>query len=257
MTQAIDDLQKKVKTAQFELDQVLKNGGDTFKSRKHLQLVQKELHDAQAADRKLSENEQADTQAALSRKAAAMIGEQANTLNAEFSGLLDIQKPKAELHHSLALNILTARSALATAKDKKKVNREALSELQERRSAIVSKKQALIDKRTQDTSRDDTQDASTLALFDLDLQRLDLLIEEEKTASVIDTSFEQNILSNAEMMLTRAVQEERIRCMIEITSRLEIALIAAASQLASMGIPASRRYKPSQVLRSAAQMGVF
>ena len=257
MNQSISDLRQQVKITQFELDQELKNGGDTFEHRKHLRLAQEKLQEAEEADRKSSENEQASVQAALNEKAVCIITEQVNALNAEFDGLLAVQKPEVILPPSLALNVLTASDALASAKNKGASLNVAVSKLQKRRNTIETKKQELIEKRALDHTRDDEQDASTLALFDLDIKRLDSLIEEEKAASVIDTTSEQNALSGAEMMFSQAIKEERIRCLNEITSRLEIALIAAASQLTSMGVPASRRYKPSQALKSAAQAGVL
>ncbi len=257
MNQTIADLQKQVQITQFELDNILKSGGDTFEARKNLKTAQEKLQAAEKSDRELFESEQASVQAALNKKADDIISKKVNELNAELDELLAVQKPEVILPPSLALNVLTARDALTTAKNKGASLNAAVSKLQKRRATIETKKQELIDKRALDHTRDDEQDASTLALYDLDIQRLDSLIEEEKSKNVVNTTAEQNILSNAETMLNRAVQEERIRCLSEITSRLEIALITAANKLTSMGVPASRRYKPSQVLRSAAQAGVL
>jgi hypothetical protein len=220
MTSLVDTARNRLETAQAALDDALRTAGDTSAARQTRDAAQVELDRVIAATRSGAADVQDQTMLAIQTTATDSQTAAECTLQAEADSLTSaILIPCAELPASLALGLANAQHTADAHRAKVDQHAAELAQLRGRLAALISDRQAIVDRRARGEVAAD--DGAALALLDADREGVAALIEQHSaTAPAPDTSR----LSEHRRTWDRAIAAERGRLLYATAVALDARL---------------------------------
>lgn len=247
MTLTAHDLVAKAKQS---LDDALASGGDTQAARTRLKAAQAEL---QALDASQAPAVDIDAEARLQAEALAMTETARSAILAKLSTFQPLAPLPPVLPLGMGLAVIQARRADAEAEAAIREYETKGEQLASRLAAIRGKREAVAARRLAGHG-DDEADGLVLRVLDLDEAGLVALIARHQAERPLDPSATIDALR----VWREGIALVELRALHDQAQALQVALVACASQLASMAGPRTIfRLRPDPVLSTAARIGLF